>query len=203
VLPRAAGRQPGSAQQRGALTDHGNSAAAPQVRVRHAWQQGGDPLIGSNGAVRGMPAGAAAGRRAHCNLWSARAHRRHTYATVLPATIDGIRAHFGNPTQITLLRMPVCAGSPLEKTVHNCGSVRAQSWPEWPTDQPISPATSRSTRLSMHNYAKPPSTRTDRICRGSSVKRTLLSVVATVLLGLGGAWSGRIYGWPAMLCGGR
>jgi hypothetical protein len=41
------------------------------------------------------------------------------------------------------------------------------------------------------------------ICRGSSVKRTLLPVVAIVLLGLGGAWSGRIYGWPAMLCGGR
>ena len=118
MLPQAAGRQPGSARQRGALTDHGNSAAAPQVRVRHAWQQGGGPLIGSNGAVRGMPAGAAAGRRAHCNLWSARAHRRHTYATVLPATIDGIRAHFGNPTQITLLRMPVSAGSPHEKTVH-------------------------------------------------------------------------------------
>ena len=77
--------------------------------MRHAWQQGGDPLIGSKGAVRGTPAGAAAGRRAHCNLWSARAHRRHTYATVLPATIDGIRAHFGNPTQITLLRMPVSA----------------------------------------------------------------------------------------------
>ncbi len=47
MLPRAAGRQPGSAHQRGALTDHGNSAAALQVRVRHAWQQGGDPLIGS------------------------------------------------------------------------------------------------------------------------------------------------------------
>jgi hypothetical protein len=92
--------------------------------VRHAWQQGGDPLIGSNGAVRGMPAGAAAGRRAHCNLWSARAHRRHTYATVLWATNDGIRAHFGNPTQITLLRMPVSAGSLHEKTVHNGGSVR-------------------------------------------------------------------------------
>jgi len=86
--------------------------------VRHAWQQGRDPLIGSNGAVRGMPAGAAAGRRAHCNLWSARAHRRHTYATVLPATIDGIRAHFGNPTQITLLRMPVSAGSLHDKAVH-------------------------------------------------------------------------------------
>jgi len=119
VLPRAAGHQPGSARQRGALTDRGNSAAAPQVRVRHTWQQGGDPLIGSNGAVRGMPADAAAGRRAHCNLWSARAHRRHTYATVLPATIDGIHAHFGNPTQITLSRMPVSAGSPHEKTVHN------------------------------------------------------------------------------------
>jgi hypothetical protein len=122
VLPRAAGRQPGSARQRGALTDHGNSAAAPQVHVRHAWQQGGDPPIGSNGAVHGMPAGAAAGRHAHCNLWSARAHSRHTCATVLPATIDGIRAHFGNPTQITLLRMPASAGSPHEKTVHNGGS---------------------------------------------------------------------------------
>ena len=66
-----------------------------------------------------MPAGSAAGRRAHCNLWSARAHRRHTYATVLPATIDGIRAHFGNPTQITLLRMLVSVGSLHEKTVHN------------------------------------------------------------------------------------
>ena len=44
---------------------------------------------------------------------------------------------------------------------------------------------------------------TFRSCRGSSVKRILLPVVATVLLGLGGAWSGRIYGWPAMLCGGR
>ena len=117
----AAGRQPGSARQRGALTDHGNSAAAPQVRVRHAWQQGGDPLLGSNGAVRGTPAGAAAGRRAHCNLWPARAYRRHTHATVLPATIDGIRAHFGNPTQITLLRMPASAGSPHEKTVHWAG----------------------------------------------------------------------------------
>jgi len=95
--------------------------------VRHAWQQGRDPLIGSNGAVRGMPAGAAAGRRAHCNLWSARAHRRHTYATVLPATIDGIRAHFGNPTQITLLRMPVSAGSLHDKAVHNAGYARALS----------------------------------------------------------------------------
>jgi hypothetical protein len=55
------------------------------------------------------------------NLWSARAHRRHTYATVLPGTIDGIRAHFGNPTQITLLRMPVSAGSLHEKTVPNGG----------------------------------------------------------------------------------
>ena len=71
-----------------------------------------------------MPAGAAAGRRAHCNLWSARAHRRHAYATVLPATIDSIRAHFGNPTQITLLRMPVSAGSLHEKTVDNGGSAR-------------------------------------------------------------------------------
>ena len=96
MLPRAADRQPGSARQLGSaehFTDHGNSAAARQVRVRDAWQQGGDPLIGSNGAVRGMPAGAAAGRRAHCNLWSARAHSRPTYATVPPATIDGIRAH--------------------------------------------------------------------------------------------------------------
>jgi len=95
--------------------------------VRHAWQQGGDPLIGSNGAVRGTPVGAAAGRRAHCNLWSARAYRRHTYATVLPATIDGIRAHFGNPTQITLLRMPVSAGSLHEKTVHNESSLQSLS----------------------------------------------------------------------------
>jgi hypothetical protein len=92
--------------------------------VRHAWQQGGDPLIGSNGAARSMPAGAAAGRRAHCNLWSAPSHRRHTYATVLPATIDGIRAHLGNPTQITLLRMPVSAGSLHEKTVQIGGSAR-------------------------------------------------------------------------------
>ena len=61
------------------------------------------------------------------NLRSARAHRRHTHATVLPATIDGIRAHFGNPTQITLLRMPVSAGSPHEKTVHNGGSARVLS----------------------------------------------------------------------------
>jgi hypothetical protein len=68
--PAVSRAQLGSAEH---FTDHGNSAAAPQVRVRHAWQQGGDPLIGSNGAVRGMPAGAAAGRRAHCNLWSARA----------------------------------------------------------------------------------------------------------------------------------
>jgi hypothetical protein len=37
---------------------------------------------------------------------------------VLPATIDGIRAYLGNPTQITLLRMPVPAGSLHEKTVH-------------------------------------------------------------------------------------
>jgi len=84
--------------------------------VRHARQRGGDPLTGSNGAVRSMPAGAAAGRRAHCNLWSARAHSRHTHATV-----DGIRAHFGNPAQITLLRIPVSAGSLHEKTVHNGG----------------------------------------------------------------------------------
>jgi hypothetical protein len=111
--------QLGSAEH---FTDHGNSAAAPQVRVRHAWQQGGDPLISSNGAVRGVPAGAAAGRRAHCNLWPAPAHRRHTYATVLPATIDSIRAHFGNPAQITLFRMPASAGNPHEKTVHNGGS---------------------------------------------------------------------------------
>jgi len=53
---------------------------------------------------------------------SAHAHRRHTYAAVLPATIDGIRAHFGNPTQITLLRMLVSVGSLHEKTVHNGGS---------------------------------------------------------------------------------
>jgi hypothetical protein len=86
--------------------------------VHHAWQQEGDPLIGSNGALRGMQAGAAAGRHAHCNLWPALAHRRHTYATVLPATIDGIRAHFGDPAQITLFRMPVSTGSLHEKTVH-------------------------------------------------------------------------------------
>jgi len=78
--PAVSRAQLGSAEH---FTDHGNSAAAPQVRVRHAWQHGGDPLIGSNGAVRGVAAGAAAGRRAHCNLWSAPAHRRHTYATVL------------------------------------------------------------------------------------------------------------------------
>ena len=78
--PAVSRAQLGSAEH---FTDHGNSAAAPQVRVRHAWQHGGDPLIGSNGAVRGVQAGAAAGRRAHCNLWSAPAHRRHTYATVL------------------------------------------------------------------------------------------------------------------------
>jgi hypothetical protein len=36
---------------------------------------------------------------------------------VLPATIDGIRARFGNPAQITPLRMPVSAGSLHEKTV--------------------------------------------------------------------------------------
>jgi hypothetical protein len=47
--------------------------------------------------------------------WSAHAHHRHTYATVLLAGIDSIRAHFGNPTQITLLRMPVPAGSLHEK----------------------------------------------------------------------------------------
>jgi len=41
---------------------------------------------------------------------------------MLPATIDGIRAHFGNPTQITLLRMPVSTGSLHQKTVHNGGS---------------------------------------------------------------------------------
>ena len=34
---------------------------------------------------------------------------------MLPATIDGIRAHFGNPTQITLLRMLVSVGSLHEK----------------------------------------------------------------------------------------
>ena len=51
-------------------------------------------------------------------LASSRATPTH-YATVLPAAIDGIRAHFGNPTQITLLRMPVPAGSLHEKTVHN------------------------------------------------------------------------------------
>jgi hypothetical protein len=39
VLPRAAGQaQHGSAEH---FTDHGNSAAAPQVRVRHAWSGGG------------------------------------------------------------------------------------------------------------------------------------------------------------------
>ena len=46
---------------------------------------------------------------------SAHAHRRHTYAAVLPAAIDGIRAHFGNPMQITLLRMLVSVGSLHEK----------------------------------------------------------------------------------------
>ena len=48
-------------------------------------------------------------------------------ATVLPAIIDGIRAHFGNPTQITLLRMPVSAGSLHEKTVHNESSLQSLS----------------------------------------------------------------------------
>ena len=46
---------------------------------------------------------------------------------MLPATIDGIRAHFGNPTQITLLRMSVSAGSLHEKTVHNADLVQ---WPQ-------------------------------------------------------------------------
>jgi len=106
VSPRAAGHQPGSARHRAALTDHGNSAAAPQVRVRHPWQQGGDPLIGSNGAVRGMPADAAAGRRAHCNLWSAPAHRRHTCATaLLPPSMASV------PTSAIPRRSP-CSACP-------------------------------------------------------------------------------------------
>ena len=85
-----------------------------------------------------MPAGAAAGRRAHCNLWSARAQSRHTYATVLPATIDGIPAHFGNPTQITPLRMPVPAGSLHEKTVQNGGSAPViRSLPKIVNERPL------------------------------------------------------------------
>ena len=39
-------------------------------------------------------------------------------------TIHGIRAYFGNPTQITLLGMPVPAESLHRKTVHNGGSAR-------------------------------------------------------------------------------
>jgi hypothetical protein len=77
-----------------------------------------------------MPAGAAAGRRARRRLWPARAHRRHTYATVLPVTIHGIRAYFGNPTQITLLRMPVSAESLHRKTMHN-GGYRASGAPKF------------------------------------------------------------------------
>ena len=46
---------------------------------------------------------------------------------MLPATIDGIRAHFGNPTQITLLRMLVSVGSLHEKTVHNDGYLRLRA----------------------------------------------------------------------------
>jgi len=45
---------------------------------------------------------------------------------MLPATIDGIRAHFGNPTQITLFRMPASAGSPHEKQCISAG-VRARA----------------------------------------------------------------------------
>src|SRR5207245_5985808 len=112
---------------------------------------------GSNGAVRGMPAGAAAGRRAHCTLRPAHAHRRHTYATVLPATIDGIRAHFGNPTQITLLRMPVSAGSLHEKTVHNGREHAARA--------PISHCLSPNTALRLPYPGRPESAPTQDPCR--------------------------------------
>ena len=46
------GTQLGSAEQ---FTDHGDSAAAPQVRMGHALQQGGDPLIGFNRCLGQMP----------------------------------------------------------------------------------------------------------------------------------------------------
>lgn len=49
---RADGTQLGRAEQ---FTDHGNSAAAPQVRVGHALQQGGDLLIGFNRRLGQMP----------------------------------------------------------------------------------------------------------------------------------------------------
>jgi hypothetical protein len=61
---------------------------------------------GPNGAVRGMPAGAAAGWRVRRHIWLARVHRRHTYATLLPSTLHGIRAYFENLTQITCYAYP-------------------------------------------------------------------------------------------------
>jgi len=90
--------------------------------VRHAWQHGGDPLIGSNGAVRGVGSGRRS--RAACSLQplvGSRASPTHL-CHCAAATIDGIRAHVGNPTQIILFRMPVSAGSLHEKTVPNGGS---------------------------------------------------------------------------------
>jgi hypothetical protein len=59
-----------------------------------------------------MPVYAVTGASARRHLWPARAHRRrHTYAPVRPVIIHGIRAYFGNSTQITLICMPVSAES--------------------------------------------------------------------------------------------
>ena len=71
-----------------------------------------------------MPVYAVTGASARRHLWSARVHRRHAYAPVLPVIIHGIRAYFGNTTQITLLCMPVSAESLHRKTMHNGGYSR-------------------------------------------------------------------------------
>jgi len=85
---------------------------------------------------------------------------------VLPPTIDGIRAHFGNPTQITLLRMPVCAGSPHEKTVHNGGSARG--YQELPQRRQFRPRPSRQA-AGPYVYALPALGVVARFCRRPGV----------------------------------
>jgi len=117
VMPRAAGYQPASARQRGAL--HWSR----QLRRRAAGSRA--PRL----AARRRPAhwlkrrctrrGSGRRSRAACSLQplvGSRASPTHL-CHCAAATIDGIRAHVGNPTQIILFRMPVSAGSLHEKTV--------------------------------------------------------------------------------------
>jgi hypothetical protein len=117
VLPRAAGRQPGSARH----AEHSLITATPPPRRRFACATPGSRAATRSSAQTALYAACQPALQPGGVLTATSgrlpAHRRHTYATVPPATIDGIRAHFGNPTQITLFRLPVPAGSLHEKTV--------------------------------------------------------------------------------------